>query len=112
MRCRNEYSFVKLSFVQFLLWNVYLCHLTLSQTVEEYEALANFQESLAVSSWSFPVSNYCTLAGVTCNSNFNVIGIELYDQALSGSIPGEALRKLPFLEVLDLGENPSLLGTS
>jgi len=54
--------------------------------------------------WSSSDEYYCGYTGVTCDNKNNVIGIDLQNRGLSGTIP-EELGFLQFLKHLDLSNN-------
>jgi len=57
-----------------------------------------------VSNWDDEDTFLCDFSGVTCDSNSNVIRIELKGRGLKGTVP-EEIGFLSFLEVLDLSDN-------
>lgn len=57
-----------------------------------------------VSNWDDEETFLCDFSGVACDSNSNVVRIELKGRGLKGTIP-EELGFLSFLEVLDVSDN-------
>jgi len=69
-----------------------------------YESTSQSGPWKGSSNWDDEDTFLCDFSGVTCDSNSNVIRIELKGRGLKGTIP-EEIGFLSFLEVLDLSDN-------
>lgn len=75
----------------------------------EEEALTNLYDALDGANWKSnnwltPDVSYCSWTGITCDSNNNVIGIDLSDMGLTGAIPAD-IGCFPLLRSLYLNNN-------
>jgi len=101
-RCEEEY------------YNPYLGRVGDCIDLKEDDILDDFYEAARGEDWVGGVNwqvqgvPKCKMTGITCDANDNIIGIDLKDKGLRGTIP-ESIGFLQFLETLDISDN-SLTG--
>ena len=80
-----------------------MCPLERKALIKFYEA-AKGQDWTYSAGWLDPYQSVCSWYGVKCNSNSHVVGLNLMNNGLTGTL-SKAIADLPFLEFLDLSDN-------